>query len=129
MAEILRIDKWLWTMRLFKTRSIATEECKKGRIVVGGISVKPSFIVTVGMEVQVKRPPIIYTYRIIGLTQNRVGAKDVTKYMIDITPSSELKLLEDIKMVQSGIRDRGTGRPTKKERRDLEDFMSLESED
>lgn len=129
MAEILRIDKWLWTMRLFKTRSIATEECKKGRIVVGGISVKPSFTVTVGMEVQVKRPPIIYTYRIIGLTQNRVGAKDVTKYMIDITPSSELKLLEDIKMVQSGIRDRGTGRPTKKERRDLEDFMSLESED
>ncbi len=129
MAEILRIDKWLWTMRLFKTRSIATEECKKGRIVVGGISVKPSFTVTTGMEVQVKRPPVIYTYRIIGLTQNRVGAKDVAKYMIDITPSSELKLLEDIKMVQSGIRDRGTGRPTKKERRDLEDFMNLESED
>lgn len=125
MAEALRIDKWLWTMRLFKTRSIATEECKKGRIIVGGIAVKPSFIVTVGLSVQVKRPPIIYTYNIIELTENRVSAKDVTRYMIDVTPMSELKLLEDIKLASSGERDRGTGRPTKKERRDLEKFIEI----
>ncbi len=123
MAEILRIDKWLWTMRLFKTRTIATEECKKGRIVVGDTAVKPSFAVTVGMEVQVKRPPIIYTYRIIELTQNRVGAKELTRYMIDMTPQSELKLLEDIKLATSGVRDRGTGRPTKKERREIDEFL------
>ncbi|MBQ2065282.1 MAG: RNA-binding S4 domain-containing protein [Paludibacteraceae bacterium] len=127
MAETLRIDKWLWTMRLFKTRTIATEECKKGRIVVGGTPVKPSFVVTAGMEINVKRPPVVYTYRIIELTQNRVGAKDVTRYMIDITPSSELKLLEDIKLATSGVRDRGTGRPTKKERRELDDFLGVES--
>lgn len=123
MAEILRIDKWLWTMRLFKTRTIATEECKKGRIVVGGKAVKPSFVVTVGMEIQVKRPPIVYTYRIIELTQNRVGAKELTRYMIDMTPQSELKLLEDIKLATSGVRDRGTGRPTKKERREIDEFL------
>lgn len=123
MAEILRIDKWLWTMRLFKTRTIATEECKKGRIVVGGTAVKPSFVVTVGMEIQVKRPPIVYTYRIIELTQNRVSAKEVTRYMIDMTPQSELKLLEDIKLATSGVRERGTGRPTKKERREIDEFL------
>lgn len=123
MAGSLRIDKWLWTMRLFKTRSIATEECKKGRITVGGIAVKPSFVVTTGLTVQVKRPPIIYTYSIIDITENRVGAKDVTKFMIDITPASELKLLQDIKLATSGERDRGTGRPTKKERRDLDNFL------
>ncbi len=125
MAEALRIDKWLWTMRLFKTRSIATEECKKGRIIVGGIAVKPSFIVTAGLSVQVKRPPIVYTYNIIELTENRVSAKDVTRYMIDVTPMSELKLLEDIRLASSGERDRGTGRPTKKERRDLEKFIEI----
>ncbi len=114
-------------MRLFKTRTIATEECKKGRIVVGGTPVKPSFVVTAGMEINVKRPPVVYTYRIIELTQNRVGAKDVTRYMIDITPASELKLLEDIKLATSGVRDRGTGRPTKKERRELDDFLGVES--
>lgn len=124
MAGSLRIDKWLWTMRLFKTRSIATEECKKGRILVGGIAVKPSFVVTSGLTIQVKRPLIIYTYTIIDITENRVGAKEVSKYMIDITPASELKLLEDLKLVSSGERDRGAGRPTKKERRDLDNFFT-----
>ncbi len=124
MADVLRIDKWLWTMRLFKTRSIATAECHKGRIIVGGVAVKPSFTVLANMTVQVKRPPIVYTYRIIELTQNRVSAKDVTRYMIDVTPASELKLLEDVKLATSGIRDNGTGRPTKKERRDLDNFLN-----
>lgn len=120
----LRIDKWLWTMRIFKTRSIATEECKKGRVLFCGTSVKPSFTVTTGMTIQVKKPPIVYTYNIIDLTENRVGAKELSRFMIDVTPASELKLLEDIRLATSGERDRGTGRPTKKERRDIEDFLN-----
>ncbi|MBP5318603.1 MAG: RNA-binding S4 domain-containing protein [Paludibacteraceae bacterium] len=120
--EAQRIDKWLWTMRFFKTRSIATEACKKGRILVGGVQVKPSYTVTTGTVVQVKRPPVTYSYSIMQLATGRLGAKLLGEYMIDITPADELAKLNALR--QSGFKDRdpGLGRPTKKERRDLDEF-------
>jgi ribosome-associated heat shock protein Hsp15 len=110
-------------MRLYKTRSIATDACKAGRILVNNMPVKPSFCVSEGMTVQIKKSPIIYTYRIIQITENRVGAKLVSDYMMNITPADQYKLLELTRMSMSGERDRGTGRPTKKERRDIDDFL------
>ena len=129
--KLIRIDKWLWTMRLYKTRSIATDACKAGRILVNNMPVKPSFCVSEGMTVQIKKSPIIYTYRIIQITENRVGAKLVSDYMMNITPADQYKLLELTRMSMSGERDRGTGRPTKKERRDIDDFLEdfLEEDD
>ena len=85
--------------------------------------VKPSFCVSEGMTVQIKKSPIIYTYRIIQITENRVGAKLVSDYMMNITPADQYKLLELTRISMSGERDRGTGRPTKKERRDIDDFL------
>ena len=121
MASI-RIDKWLWTMRLCKTRSLGTELCKKGRILVGGIAVKPSFIVTEGLTVQVKVPPVTYSYNVLQISNNRLGAKDVPAYMIDITPADQIALLKAVREANNAQRDPGTGRPTKKERRDLDEF-------
>ena len=112
--KLIRIDKWLWTMRLYKTRSIATDACKAGRILVNNMPVKPSFCVSEGMTVQIKKSPIVYTYRIIQITENRVGAKLVSDYMMNITPADQYKLLELTRLSMSGERDRGTGRPTKK---------------
>lgn len=123
MAEEVRIDKWLWAVRLFKTRSIAAEECKKGHVQIQGVAVKPSRMVKVGVEIQVRRNPIWATYRILALTENRMGAKLVPEYMCDITPPDQLEMLELSKMAAQLGRARGTGRPTKKERRDLEAFF------
>ena len=121
--KLIRIDKWLWTMRLYKTRSIATDACKNGRILVNNMPVKPSFCVSEGMTVQIKKSPIIYTYRIIQITENRVGAKLVSDYMMNITPADQYKLLELTRLTASGERDRGAGRPTKKERRDIDNYL------
>ena len=124
MENELRIDKWLWAVRVFKTRSIATVECNKGRVTIDGVSVKPSRVPKTGDIVKVKKNPVTYSYRIKGMPANRVGAKLVPDYLEDITPPEELKILE---MQQSGnitgFRDRGTGRPTKKERRDIDKFL------
>ena len=118
----IRIDKWLWTMRICKTRSIGTDLCKKGRVMVGGVAVKPAFIVTEGLTVQVKAPPVIYSYRIQQISNNRLGAKEIPAYMMDITPADQLALLKAVREANQAYRDPGTGRPTKKERRDLDDF-------
>jgi ribosome-associated heat shock protein Hsp15 len=123
MEEDIRIDKWLWSVRLYKTRSIATEECKKGRITIDGIAVKPSRVPKIGDIVKVRKNPVTYSFRIKGMPSSRVGAKLVVDYLEDITPPEELKILQMQK--DSGYigRDRGTGRPTKKDRRDLDDFL------
>lgn len=123
MAESIRIDKWLWTVRLFKTRSLATETCLKGHVLIGGLPVKPSRMVKPGEIIKIKRSPIYRSYKVLGIVSGRVGAKDVANYMEEITPQSELDLLEMQKDMQWITRDRGSGRPTKKERRDLEDFF------
>ncbi|MFV0554933.1 MAG: RNA-binding S4 domain-containing protein [Mangrovibacterium sp.] len=119
----MRIDKWLWAVRIFKTRSIATEACKKGRILVDGKQVKPSRMIKLGETIGVKKPPITYQFKVVGLIEKRVGAKLVEEYMTDITPASELEILEVQKHMGFMQRDRGTGRPTKKERRDIDSFF------
>ena len=124
MPKEVRIDKWIWAMRIFKTRTIAAEACKKGRVMVGDVAVKPSRTVKLGDIVSVRKPPVTYSFRVKAVTENRLGAKLVPDYMENITPQSQLDLLDVIKI--SGFIDRrkGLGRPTKREGRQLEEFTS-----
>lgn len=118
----VRIDKWLWAMRIFKTRTVATEACKKGRVLMGGVPVKPSRTIKEGDVIDVRKPPVTYSFRVKALCQNRLGAKLVPDYMENITPQSQLDLLDIVKI--SGFIDRrkGLGRPTKREGRELSRF-------
>ncbi|MGM9844102.1 MAG: RNA-binding S4 domain-containing protein [Muribaculaceae bacterium] len=119
----IRIDKWLWAVRVFKTRTIATEACKKGRVTMeNGTVVKPSRTIKVGDVINVRKSPVTYSFRVLALTENRLGAKLVPEYMENITPQSQLDLLEIVKI--SGFIDRrkGLGRPTKREGRELAKF-------
>lgn len=118
----VRIDKWVWAMRIFKTRTIAAEACKKGRVLLGDVIAKPSRMVKVGDVVNVRKPPITYSFRVKALTENRLGAKLVPEYMENITPQSQYDLLDVVKI--SGFIDRrkGLGRPTKREGRELSRF-------
>lgn len=127
MNEV-RVDKWLWAMRVFKTRTVATEACKKGRVYVGNAVAKPSRVVKVGDVVNVRKSPVTYSFKVLALTQNRLGAKLVPDYMENITPKSELDLLEIVKI--SGFIDRrkGLGRPTKREGRELAEFTESMSD-
>jgi len=125
MEEQVRIDKWLWAVRVFKTRSIAAEAIKKGRVTVNGHPIKSSKTVKVGDTVQVKKQPVTYSFKVVGVIGKRVGAKLVPDYMKDVTPDSELEILKTQRYVMNGVRDRGTGRPTKKERRDIDHFQDL----
>ncbi len=121
-AEV-RIDKWLWAVRLFKTRSLAIEACKKGRVFIQGTAIKPSRMIKVEDIIQIKRPPITYSFQVLALAEKRMGAKLVPEYMKDVTPESEYAILELSKVSGFVDRGRGMGRPTKKERRDLDDFI------
>jgi len=116
----IRIDKYLWAVRIYKTRSIAADECRKGRIIINEISVKPSRTVEPGEIITVKKPPVLYKYKIINVIENRVSAKLVSQFIDDITPDEE-KLKLSLKEV-TFHRDKGTGRPTKKERRIIDRF-------
>ena len=116
----IRIDKFLWSVRIFKTRSIASDECRKGRIIINDVQVKPSRIVIKNEIITVKKPPVNYSFRVIEPIENRVGAKLVEQFIEDLTPAEEKLKLE---LGQSGgivYRDKGTGRPTKKERRQID---------
>jgi ribosome-associated heat shock protein Hsp15 len=125
MAEGIRIDKWLWAVRLYKTRSLASEECKKGKVMINGMNVKPSRELKEGETIQLRRPPITRSYKVIALAENRMAAKMVPQFMVETTPASELQILEDQKIRQMDDRERGTGRPTKKDRRDMDDFFNV----
>ncbi len=129
MKTEVRIDKWLWAVRIFKTRTIATEACKKGRVVMGDNPVKPSRMIKVDDIIKVRKPPVTYSFRVKALTENRLGAKLVPDYMENITPKSELDLLEVVKI--SGFIDRrkGLGRPTKREGRELSRFKEESMDD
>ncbi len=122
MEESVRIDKWLWAVRVFKTRTIASEACKKGRVLIDNNSVKPSRMISVGEVVQVKKPPVTYSFKVLDIAQKRMGAKLVPGFMENVTPPEEYEVLEMNKLSGFIDRQRGSGRPTKKERRDLEDF-------
>ncbi len=117
-----RLDKWLWAVRLFKTRSTAAEACKKGRISVNGAQAKAAHTVKVGDEVSVRKPPITYTFRIKQAIEKRIGAKLVTEMLDNITAPDQMEILEMSKISGFVNRAKGTGRPTKKDRRELEDF-------
>ncbi len=125
MAEGVRIDKWLWAVRLYKTRSQAAEECKKGKVMIGGMNVKPSREIKEGETIQLRRPPIIRSYKVIVLTEHRMAAKLVPDFRVETTPASELEILEMQKNMNFLNREPGTGRPTKKDRRDLDDFFDI----
>lgn len=114
-----RVDKYLWAIRVFKSRSLASEACKKSKVLIDGIAVKPSRLLKEGDHVDVKKMPVIYSYIVKDFPKSRVSAKLVTDFAQDITSPEELKKLEinDTFFVK---RDRGTGRPTKKDRRTIE---------
>ena len=122
MADQVRIDKWLWAVRVYKTRSVATEACKKGHVSIDDLVVKPSRILKVGDIVKVRKSPVIYSYKVLQLAEKRMGAKLVSDFMEDVTPPENLEILDVQRNMSWFRRDRGTGRPTKKERRDLDDF-------
>lgn len=126
MEEIARIDKWLWAARIFKTRSIAADACKNGRVTIGGVNVKPSHIVKAGEIVDVRKPPITYSFRILKTIEQRVGAKLLPEIYENVTPPEQYELLEMNRISGFVDRARGTGRPTKKDRRALDDFLNLE---
>ena len=113
----IRIDKFLWSVRIYKTRSIASDECRKGRILINDIQVKPSRVVLKNEIITVKKPPVIYSYRVIEPIENRVSAKLVEHFIEDLTKEEEKAKLDIRQAVGIVYRDKGTGRPTKKERR------------
>lgn len=122
----VRIDKWLWAVRIFKTRTIATDAIKMGRVSIGGQKIKASRTVKVGEVIDVKKPPITYSFKVLALAENRMGAKMVPEFMENVTKQEQLDLLQMNRI--SGFIDRakGLGRPTKKDRRDIDDFTTPE---
>lgn len=121
-----RIDKWMWATRIFKTRTIAAEACKKGRIYINGAQAKPARMIKPGDTIQVKKPPITYSFKVIQAIEKRVGAKLVPEIMENVTTPDQYELLEMSKISGFVNRAKGTGRPTKKDRRDLDEFFTPE---
>ncbi|MBR2195682.1 MAG: RNA-binding S4 domain-containing protein [Salinivirgaceae bacterium] len=125
MDEI-RIDKWLWDVRLYKTRSQAADACHKGRVTIGDMTVKASRPIKVGEVVEVKKNPVVYRYKILGIPKSRVSAKLVLEYLEDLTPEQEILKIDLMRADINGRRDPGTGRPTKRDRRMLDIWMNGE---
>jgi len=123
MKTEVRIDKWLWAVRLFKTRTLAAEACKKGKVIIKDVQVKPSRNVKVGDIISIKRNPFLFSFKVLALSENRMNAKLVVDFLQNVTTADQLEMIELAKLTGAMGRDRGTGRPTKKERRDLEDFV------
>jgi len=121
-AEV-RIDKWLWAVRIFKTRSLAAEACKKGKVLIAGVQVKPSRNVKVGDVIGLKRNPVLYSFKVLALAENRMNAKLVPGFMENVTTPDQLELIELARIAAQNNRDRGTGRPTKKDRREIDEFF------
>jgi ribosome-associated heat shock protein Hsp15 len=124
MAKETRIDKWLWAVRIFKTRSQASDACHKGHVLIGNLPVKSSRMVKQGDIVQVRKSPVLRTFQILDISDKRMSAKMAEEFVKDITPPEQLAILEVQKELHRFDRERGTGRPTKKERRDLDDFFN-----
>lgn len=118
-----RIDKWLWAARIYKTRSIATDAIKNGRVTIGGTNVKPSRTVKAGDVVNVKKPPVTYAFKILKPIEQRVGAKLIPEIYENVTDPKQYELLEMSRISGFVDRARGTGRPTKKDRRAMDAFV------
>ncbi len=124
----MRIDKYLWCVRLFKTRAIAQDALRLGRVRMGGLPIKPSFELKVGDRFTVRHPPFDFTYLVLAFPKGRLSPPLVTEYLTNETPLETLEALRTLRLSSPLVRDRGTGRPTKKERRDLEDFLDTFAE-
>ena len=124
-SSLVRIDKFLWAVRLFKTRSLAIEACKKGKVLMGGLPVKSSRMVKKGDVIAIKDPPIMRQFEVVDLAEKRMGAKLTPDFIREITPVDDLEVLRVTKIANSMNRGRGLGRPTKKERRELDDFFEI----
>ncbi|MEN8223150.1 MAG: RNA-binding S4 domain-containing protein [Acidobacteriota bacterium] len=123
-----RLDKWLWAARIYKTRGIASDSCKSGKVLLNGSGAKPSKIVNEGDIIEIKQPPITRRYKVKGLAVKRVSAKLAVDLVEDITPEEEINKLKQFRRdpvsVIFGHREKGAGRPSKKERRDIEKLMN-----
>lgn len=124
MEQQARIDKWLWAARIFKTRSLAAEACKKGHVTLGGVQLKPSRTIKAGDVVSVRKPPITYSFKVLQPIEKRVGAKLLPDILENVTAPEQLELLEMNRISGFVGRARGTGRPTKKDRRALDEFAA-----
>lgn len=122
MAELqkLRIDKWLWAVRIFKTRTMATDACHSGKVKINGHRVKAARQIEPGTEITVQKKVILHRYKVLGLIEKRVSAKLAVNFVDDLTPPEERLKLETSFAPLPGQRERGMGRPTKKERRQME---------
>ena len=118
-----RIDKWLWAARIFKTRSIAADACKNGRVTIQGVNANPSRTLKVGEVVAVRKPPVTYSFKVLKAIEMRVGAKLLPEIYENVTTPDQYELLEMNRISGFVDRARGTGRPTKKERRSLDAFI------
>ena len=123
MTDVARIDKWLWAARIFKTRSIAADACKNGRVTISGTNVKPSHTIKVGEIINVKKPPITYSFEVLQTIEKRVGAKLIPEVYKNVTDAKQYELLEMSRISGFVDRARGTGRPTKKDRRQLDAYV------
>ena len=124
MNNEARIDKWLWAARIFKTRTIAAAACKKGQVSLGGMQLKASRMIKTGDVISVRKPPITYSFRVLQPIERRVGAKLIPEVLENVTTPDQYELLEMSKISGFVGRAKGTGRPTKKDRRSLEDFQN-----
>jgi ribosome-associated heat shock protein Hsp15 len=125
----MRIDKFLWCIRVFKTRTLAAEQCKLGKVFLNNELIKPARELKVGEVIKVRKGPVHFSFEVVAFPTSRVGAKLVNLYCKDVTPADELERLEKLRLQMSYERPRGLGRPTKRERRLLDDFLELDEED
>lgn len=123
MNDVARVDKWLWAARIYKTRSLAADACKNSRVTINGVNVKPSHTIKVGEVISVKKSPVVYSFRVLKCIEQRVGAKLLPEVYENVTDPKQYELLEMSRISGFVDRARGTGRPTKKERRALEAFV------
>ena len=126
MKDEIRIDKWLWAVRLFKTRTLAAEACKKGKVIIENLPAKASRNIKMGEIIQIKKTPVIYSFKVIAFPSSRLGAKLVSEYMENVTSPDQYEILELSKTSGFIDREKGTGRPTKKDRRALDEFTETE---
>ena len=123
LGSLARLDKWLWAARIFKTRTIAADACKNGRIAVNGTNVKPSRMIKTGDTVSVRKPPVTYSFKVLKTIEQRVGAKLLPEIYENVTTPDQYELLEMTRISGFVDRARGTGRPTKKDRRAMDAFI------